>query len=754
MIKNWIKSVHGVVTVLVLSLFSSTGYSSEQQSMENAWFKPSLINNSSSICPDFLSEVNNAFITGEHYHDALEKMGDLLIHDYYRDAKADHVLVNNRTVYVRFALAHGCGGACEGEQVIASTEPIDNNKIYTSDFDSEGKSGMPAAADYGNSRFIKASDQNYFLVRVDESIQIHQLNADASWTNVCEISIKPTELDYTTSSEATETREAVNRLKKSLEPIMGSYGNCGSSLAGSRRLGSLSKNLDAITYRPWELEKQNSYTEGAFEYLKKWSIEGIPQNSSYKILLSELKKTVYVVKNLYAKQYALGIEEAERLAEAAIKNAIGIAVNPAFPSQPEARKKILEVLLEKGDISIIKALSADLASLDVHENGGDTLIAAAINYPEALEYLLQQGLSPNTPNDFGKTPLMYAAQYNQLKSVEILLNAGALVNEQTIIPNDDCNFTLTKSGMTALHYAVRYSSKNLIELLLARGADPYAKTSETSGGRPIDWLRQYSATSSAEPNIYLDKDDVDQLEKKLAMPLAEDVIKIVKKLNLEAEKQFQEGKANEAYLTIKKALNFDPANDRALANYAFIAVRTGRIMEGLAASQTVIVNSSDVNQKANALFNYALACEDGNIRYDRYNGETHCSEYPLHYLLESYKLKPSEGKIKRIVKTLKDGATPSCKFSFDIYVVSNLSYYGSGNFLYVLHLKSSAFDKTLTSWSKDEKKYQPERLRESLDFGDYVLDIYESPVVIYAPITYGNQICSSKSFDQYTVNSL
>lgn len=754
MIKNWIKSVHGVVTVIVLSLFSSAGYSSEQQSVENAWFRPSLINNSSSVCSDFLSEVNNAFITGEQYPDALEKMGDLLIHDYYRDAKTDHVLVNNKTVYVRFALARGCGGACEGEQVIASTEPIDNNKIYTADFDSKELNGMPAGADYGNSRFIKASDQNYYLVRVNDSIEIYQLNADASWTNACEISIKPTEQDYTKSSEATATREAVSRLKKSLEPIMGSYGNCGSSRAGERRLASLSKNLEAIIYRPWELENQNSYTEGAFEYLEKWSIKGIPQNSSYKVLMSELKKTVSVAKNLYAKQYALGIEEAERLAEAAIKNSIGIAVNPAFPPQPEDRKKVLEVLLEKGDISIFKALSADLASLDATENGGDTLIAAAINYPEALEYLLQQGLSPNTPNDFGKTPLMYAAQYNQLKSVEMLLNAGALINEQTIIPNDDCNFTLSKSGMTALHYGVRYASKELVDVLLARGANPYAKTSENSGGRPIDWLRRYTASGSGDINTYLNKDDVDQLSKKLEMPLAEDIIKIVKTLNLKAEKQFQEGKKDEAYLTIKEALNIDPLNDRALANYAFIAVRTGKIMEGLAASQTVIVNSSDVNQKANALFNYALACEDGNIRYDRYNGETYCSKYPLHYLLESYKLKPSEGKIKRIIKTLKDGATPSCNFSFDIYAVGNLSYYGSGKLLYVLHLKNSAFDKASISWSKDEKKYQPERLKESYDLGDYVLDIYESPVVIYAPIIYGDQICSSKSFDQYTVNSL
>jgi ankyrin repeat protein len=747
--KNWISSAQCVIVSL---LFPLASYANAQSSTEKFWFKPALIKNSSTICPDFLNQVKRAFINGEKYPVALENIGEVLIGDYYQGAKTDHVLINNKSVYVRFALSHGCGGACEGEQVIASTEPIDNNKIYTTDFDSKEKSGMPAAADYGNSRFIKASDQNYYLVSVNESIQIHQVNADASWTNACEISIKPTEQDYTKSSEATATREAVSRLKKSLEPIMGSYGNCGSLRAGQRRLASLSKNLETVIYRPWELEKQNSYTEGAFEYLEKWSIKGIPQNSSYKVLMSELKKTVSVAKNLYAKQYSIGIEEAERLAEAAIKNSIGIAVNPAFPPQPEDRKKVLEVLFEKGDISIIKALSADLASLDATENGGDTLIAAAINYPEALEYLLQQGLSPNTPNDFGKTPLMYAAQYNQLNSVEMLLNAGALVNEQTIIPNDDCNFTLSKSGMTALHYAVRYASKELVDVLLARGANPYAKTSENSGGRPIDWLRRYTASSSREINTYLNKDDVGQLEKKLEMPLEEDIIKIVKKLNLEAEKQFQEGKKDEAYLTIKKALNIDPLNDRALANYAFIAVRTGKIMEGLAASQTVIANSSDVNQKANALFNYALACEDGNIRYERYNGETYCRKYPLHYLLESYKLKPSEGKVKRIIKTLKDGATPSCNFSFDIYVVGNLSYYGSGELLYVLHLKKSALDKTSITWSKDEKKYQPENLKESYDLGDYALDIYESPVTIYTPITYGNQVCSSKSFNQYAVS--
>src|SRR5690606_35380685 len=66
----------------------------------------------------------------------------------------------------------------------------------------------------------------------------------------------------------------------------------------------------------------------------------------------------------------------------------------------------------------------------------DSVLNAAIGYPEALQYLLGRGLDPNVTNGFGKTPLMYAAQHDQLESARILLRAGADPNAATYPPED------------------------------------------------------------------------------------------------------------------------------------------------------------------------------------------------------------------------------------------------------------------------------------------------------------------------------
>ena len=56
---------------------------------------------------------------------------------------------------------------------------------------------------------------------------------------------------------------------------------------------------------------------------------------------------------------------------------------------------------------------------------------AAVNNPEALALLLQQGFEADQSNRWGKTALMTAAQLNRADSVSLLLNNGADVYRQT-----------------------------------------------------------------------------------------------------------------------------------------------------------------------------------------------------------------------------------------------------------------------------------------------------------------------------------
>ena len=62
---------------------------------------------------------------------------------------------------------------------------------------------------------------------------------------------------------------------------------------------------------------------------------------------------------------------------------------------------------------------------------GDTALMAAVAKPDAVSLLLQRGFDPNAANAWGKTPLMVAAEQNQIESMRRLLAAGANVHAET-----------------------------------------------------------------------------------------------------------------------------------------------------------------------------------------------------------------------------------------------------------------------------------------------------------------------------------
>lgn len=726
----------------------------EQEQIDKNWFKPAITENNSPLCTSFLSNTQHSFFSSKFYSGYQSSNEKILINGAYDDIAVDHVLIENKPVYIRVALMPGCGGACEGAQAITSLAPIKAGNDHYGYAQENTFINMPPATNVNNTLFVEAEDRNYYLISINSEIQIHKLLPDASWKKSCTISITPTDEDYSKSDLASSARATIKKLNSAMQPIMGNYGNCGSSRAGARQLHLLNELLDVAIYRPWVLGQYDDTSKFANEYLEEWSNTGIPQHNSYTLLKDELAITKVQMKKFYIQQYGWSNEHATQTTNAIINNALSRAIIPAPPPQAEERKKILNALLKKDDISIIKSASTWLASFDNTDSRvgfNDTLISSSINYPEALAYLLQQKLSPDTPNAFGKTPLMYAAQYNQLASVKLLLNAGAAVNAETIIPTDDCNYTLSKYGMTALHYAVRYSSKEIIELLLEKGANPFAKTSEKDGGRPIDWIKKYTIDAKGESNPNLSIEDAKKFIPRLQMPSPDEIQRQVKNFNLDAEKKFQDGKKEDAYITVKKALALDPLNDRALANASLIAIRTGRILEGLQASQTVISNSTDVNQKANALFNYALACENNNITYDRYNGEIYCKKYPVYYLLESHNLKPAEAKAKKVVQSFLDNKIPVCTFSSGIYIANKMSTYGTEKVLYLLRPANAVIDLTTINFMSDKKIYQPEKLLKSHQLGNYSLDIYQSSVSINTPIHYKNEECKSDAYNKYNV---
>lgn len=77
-----------------------------------------------------------------------------------------------------------------------------------------------------------------------------------------------------------------------------------------------------------------------------------------------------------------------------------------------------------------------------------------------VESLLDEGVSPNSKADDGKTLLMLAAYLGHTDIVELLIDKGADVNGKD------------QNGKTALIYAVEKGNLEIVKLLLENGADP------------------------------------------------------------------------------------------------------------------------------------------------------------------------------------------------------------------------------------------------------------------------------------------
>lgn len=75
-------------------------------------------------------------------------------------------------------------------------------------------------------------------------------------------------------------------------------------------------------------------------------------------------------------------------------------------------------------------------------------------YIEAMDYLIQRGADINLQTHFGWTALHYAAKYNNIRTVKLLLKYGANVNLRTFNNNE-----------TALDIAIRYKHDRIAILL-------------------------------------------------------------------------------------------------------------------------------------------------------------------------------------------------------------------------------------------------------------------------------------------------
>jgi uncharacterized protein len=121
---------------------------------------------------------------------------------------------------------------------------------------------------------------------------------------------------------------------------------------------------------------------------------------------------------------------------------------------------------EHRDWNIVRSLAARHADLDTPQPDGTTALqwAAHWNDLDAVKVLLAAGASPKIANRYGVTPLSEAAGAGNAQMIELLLKAGA-----------DAKSLTTADGETVLMTAARTGSVDAVKVLLDHGADINAK---------------------------------------------------------------------------------------------------------------------------------------------------------------------------------------------------------------------------------------------------------------------------------------
>ncbi|PHJ18577.1 ankyrin repeat-containing protein [Cystoisospora suis] len=144
-----------------------------------------------------------------------------------------------------------------------------------------------------------------------------------------------------------------------------------------------------------------------------------------------------------------------------------------------------------GNVSrMMQQLNSGISINTTDENGLTPMHRAAQSGSfEAMQFLLKHGANPRSLAKNGDTPLHIAAFHRNAQVVRYLLETDA---------KKDINKQNTDHGMTPLHVAVYRGSPEIVDLLLGAGADPdILAKGQTAVNLAEFWDRQESQGRSS-----------------------------------------------------------------------------------------------------------------------------------------------------------------------------------------------------------------------------------------------------------------
>ena len=613
----------------------------------------------------------------------------------------------------------GCGGACEGTRVLVSIRPISADVGNAGAAESGAGPDIAETPGFGPWTVYRDQKGYYYLVGiVDDQLQIFLMAPPDRWQTTCAISLAPHDLSNSSDAATRAAVRAVNQMATVALTMEGADSNCGTLHTRDRWAEALGEKLKETVYRPSAVKppstadssSPNSYGDYSriADALADWSVSGIYEFHAFHAYQSAFHRAAQALGVLYAKDYGSDPARSTALAEEKLRDALSYGFGfYEYVHLSDEATSFRRIILDHRPLAGLP--SAPLLGLNVTLPSRDALISLAVENPAAVRLLLAKGAQPDIPNDFGKTPLMYAAQYNQLESARLLLEAGANPNAVTVHPSDTCGYSLGTTNVTALDYAARYASADVIKLLLAHGAVTYIRSKGFGevAGYPLDWLHQYAATSEGS-NANINASEVPQLEQLLKVPTGAQLRQQAAKLIGHAESLYASGKPDAALEELKLALSADPDDGRGVADLPLVALRAGELGVALEGATRAIAILKSPADRAAAWFNEGLACEKSDWRWVTYNGKYYCRNGPIPPFVNAWEQQPTPARLSKLTEVLQtarhwhcvSGSGPSAvTYQFIIYYGDDKTPFEEIGRVYAVHAGGQHVDPRSIAWS-------------------------------------------------------
>ncbi len=310
-------------------------------------------------------------------------------------------------------------------------------------------------------------------------------------------------------SKSLQNQAATKELYRLANEIRGSNSAC----AGIHYLSNLQNfkiRLALIALERQKFEDISNF-KALQDYFEYWAYQSVGNFKLYKDFWSEYNKALKPLSAYFQTAFKLSSKEASAYAKNALNtffmwavgetkifnqiselqkiaakndiNELRSYIYTKTPSLAELSLALRAALLSNASKEII----AELLNLGAQINEGyESALFYALFSPENVKFLLSQGADVNYANSFGKTPLFYAAEFNQKPMVELLINNGANVNAVYINKNEKLALSgnvgestpyyitlcaLEHTSKSVLMHAASYADTDILKLLVAKGAD-------------------------------------------------------------------------------------------------------------------------------------------------------------------------------------------------------------------------------------------------------------------------------------------